>query len=85
MQTYTVIGVHEDNDLQTFVDTVEAQNPIQAAVVAHRRFPEVSVVAVIPGDHTATVDCPVFAGQYGCFNGMDGADEITAEERGDLE
>ncbi len=85
MQTYTVIGVYEDNDLQTFVDTVEAETSVRAIVIACRQWPRLSIVALIPGQHVATAESPEFAGNYSVYNGMDGADEITDEERGDLE
>ena len=84
MQTYTVIGVYIDTDLETFIDFVEAENSAQALVIASRKWDDLSIVAIIPGDHTASALCPVFAGCYTAYNGMDGGDEITDAERGDL-
>lgn len=85
MQTYTVIGVYEGNDLQTFAELVEAENTAQAAVIACRRWDSVSIVAIIRGIHYADMVLPEYAGQFTSFNGMDGADELTDEERGNLE
>ena len=84
METYTIIGVYEGNDLQTFAELVQAENPAQAAVIASRRWDSVSIVAIIRGIHYANMVLPEYAGQFTSFNGMDGADELTEEERGSL-
>lgn len=84
MQTYTVIGVYEGNNLQTFAELVEANNRAQAAVIACRRWPAVSIVAIIRGSHYVDLCCPEYAGDFSCYNGMDGADELTEAERAEL-
>jgi hypothetical protein len=82
MQPFTVFGVYEEDDMMTFREVIEAQNAAQAAVIAGRRG--VSAVAVLPGDHTTAAFVPPYAGQFSAYNGMDGGDEITDAERGDL-
>ena len=79
MPQFTVFGVYEEDDMLTFDELIEAPNAAQAAVIAGRLG--VSAVAVLPGDHTEHVFVPPYAGQFSCYNGMDGADEITDAER----
>lgn len=74
---WTVIGVYEDNELQTFVEPIKASSAAAAAIIAARKGP-MSIVAVVPGKHP--VISPEYAGHLAAYNSSDGLDEAKPED-----